>query len=544
MLTVGNLCKSYGINSVLNRISFALNAGARVGLVGINGVGKSTLLKILAGIENADSGKVSFASSVSVGYLPQSLPVFPNQTVAELLMDSLMELKLMENRMRQLEAEMAAEVGSNLDILLAEYSAVSTGFIKLDGYNISHRIEIVLAGLGLDYISRSQQVDTLSGGEKTRLSLAVLLLKNPDLLLLDEPTNNLDAASLAWLENYLSKYRGSVLMASHDRQFLKNTAATIFEIDEFSRWLKIYPGNYDVFKAAKEAERVKWEIAYLEQQTEIKDLKQTLKSTVNIANRQPKIRDNDKFIPGFKSGRMQKTDSRTIRLAQESLYRIEKDPIPKPPQPLSFKAGFEQQSMKSAQVIQAIGISRSFGEKTILNNISLTLSHKSRIVITGHNGAGKTTLLRILAAKDMPDTGSVTYSPGIRIGFLAQEPEATSLDISVLAYFGRNLPGNLNGFMHELLICGLFRFDDVEKKVSQLSLGQFRKLEIARLIACQPDILILDEPTNHISLDVMEVFETAINEFSGPVIAVSHDRRFIRQFGGEMWTIKDGQLAS
>jgi macrolide transport system ATP-binding/permease protein len=249
--------------------------------------------------------------------------------------------------------------------------------------------------------------------------LAVVLLKNPDLLLLDEPTNNLDAASLGWLENYLSKYRGSVLMASHDRQFLNNTVTTIFEIDEFSRQLTNYPGNYDTFKVTKEAERVKWEADYTQQQAEIKELQRAVKSTVNIANRQPKIRDNDKFIPGFKTGRMQKADSRTIRLVQERLYRIEKDPIPKPTKPLSFKAAFEPQIMKSAQVIKAIGISRSFDEKNILNNISLTISHKSRIVITGPNGAGKTTLLRILAAKDIPDKGRVIYSPGIRIGFLA-----------------------------------------------------------------------------------------------------------------------------
>jgi macrolide transport system ATP-binding/permease protein len=545
LLIVIDLSKSYGPNIVLNRISFGLNKGVRAGLVGINGVGKSTLLKVLAGLEPADSGRIIFNSPVIAGYLPQNLPSFQDLTIDRLLMQSVEDIKRLELRMREIEQAVATATGNNLPALMEEYSQISTEFHARGGYEIDHRIESIIEGLGIGHIDRSRPVDTLSGGEKTRLNLATILLKNPDLLLLDEPTNNLDAASLEWLEAYLSHHPGAILAASHDRQFLNKVVTFVFEIDEHTHHLKTYAGNYDAFKSAKLAERTKWEEDYRNQQEEISELRKRIKSTtsaMHTAKRTTKSRDNDKFVRYFKSQRLQESISRSIRDAAERLRRIQEDPIPKPPRPLRFKAGFTSLYLRSAEVIRVSNVTKKYGAETILSDITFWIRYDSRVVITGLNGAGKTTLLKIMAGKDIPDRGQVTYAPDVHIGFLSQEPEVADPGRNLLDYYSYGLTGYQEDFIFGLVTCGLFRYDELNKTVGQLSLGQIRKLQIARLIASDPNALILDEPTNHLSLDVLESFESAISDFEGPIIAVSHDRRFIKQFGGEIWELTKGTL--
>jgi macrolide transport system ATP-binding/permease protein len=262
LLTVRNLSKFYTTNTVLNEISFGINAGDQVGLVGTNGVGKSVLLKILAGQENADSGTVSYGPSVEIGYLPQATPEFYGRTIDDLILESVGNLRQLEERMRQIEAAMATPAQDELATLLEEYSEISTRFQERGGYELDHRIDVVLVGLGLSHLPRTRDVDTLSGGEKARIGLATILLRSPDLLLLDEPTNHLDFASVEWLETYLLHLRGAVLYASHNRQLLNRTAKEIFEIDECTHEMKKYTGNYDAYRLAKETERAKWEDEY------------------------------------------------------------------------------------------------------------------------------------------------------------------------------------------------------------------------------------------------------------------------------------------
>ena len=234
--------------------------------------------------------------------------------------------------------------------------------------------------------------------------------------------------------------------------------------------------------------------------------------------------------------------SRSIRDAEERLNRIQENPIVKPPRPLRFKASFKSQNIKSAQVIAADRLIKNYGARNILGEISFSLRYDSRVIISGPNGAGKTTLLRIITGKDTAYEGDITCAPHVRIGYLPQEPEISDPEKTVLEYYSCNLTGYAEDFIFGLVTCGLFRYDEVNQKVKQLSLGQVRKLQIACLIATEPNVLILDEPTNHISLDTLESFEAAINAFEGPVVAVSHDRQFIRQFGGELWELKEGKL--
>ena len=541
MLIVRHLSKSYGAIIVLDDISFVINPNERVGIVGPNGVGKTTLLSILVGQESIDSGSFSFAPSTEVGYLPQTTPGFYGRTMQDLILESVGNLRQLEERMRQLEADMGAASGDELAALMQEYDLVSTRFQDRGGYELDYKIDTILAGLRISYLPRDREMQTLSGGEKSRVGLATLLLRSPDLLLLDEPTNHLDFASLEWLESYLSSYKGAILLVSHDRQFLNRAVNQIFEIDEHTHHLKKYEGNYDAYVLAKAAERGKWEEDYERQQEEIKELRKRIRETArNVAHNRPPS-DGDKMAYNFFGARVQNTISRGVRAAEELLRRIEEDPIPKPPKQMQVSSYFNVEPLQSQVVINASHLTKCWDETCVLNDISFTIPSDARILLFGPNGAGKTTLLRIIMGLEKPGNGEVSIVDSALIGYLPQDPQM-DLDKTVIETYRYGQVGYEGEFVGRLIGYGLFRLEDMYKKVGQLSIGQRRKLEIARLMAESPNVLLLDEPTNYISLDVLEVFESAILNFPGPVIAVSHDRWFIQRFGGKLWELVEGKL--
>ena len=542
MLRAEGISHAYGVNQVLADVSLALNPGDRAGLIGPNGVGKTTLLRVLAGQERPDSGRVSLSPSAVVGFLPQEYSGDIDSSVEDLLLKSLTEIRELSVRMREIEDEMGMASGARLEDLMREYGHVSTSFHDRGGYDLERRVDLVLGGLGVAHIDRERAVRTLSGGERERIGLAALLLREPDVLLLDEPTNHLDAEALEWLESYLDSYRGAIVAASHDRQFLTSVATVILELDDHAHELKRYPGNYDDYVQQTTAERAKLEEDYLHQQEEIVALRRAIRVTARAVSHRRAPRDNDKFIRGFKEGRVQRTVSRNVRAAQERLRRIEEHPAPKPPTPMTISAGFRPEDMQSTSVIRASGIHRSLGGKPVLEGVTVLVGRDTRMVITGPNGSGKTTLLRVLAGLDAPDAGAITFSPAVRVGFLAQTPMLDDPSARVVDAYREGFIGHDGDFKFALLRYGLLNLDDVEKTVGQLSPGQQRKLEIARLIAQRPNVLLLDEPTNYVSLDVLEAFETAVAAFPGPVIAVSHDRRFIQDFAGEVRKLEEGKL--
>ena len=541
MLFVRNLSKAYGAITVLEDISFVINSGDRVGIVGSNGVGKTTLLSILVGQETSDAGSFSFAPSTETGYLPQTTPEFYGRTMQDLIYESLGNLRQLEERMRALESAMSAAAGEQLAGMMEEYDLVSTRFQDQDGYAIDHKIDAILDGLRIAYIARDREMQTLSGGEKARVGLATLLLRSPDLLLLDEPTNHLDVASLEWLETYLARYKGAILLVSHDRQFLNRAVNQIFEIDEHTHRLKKYEGNYDAYVLAKAAERARWEEDYEQQQEEIKELRKRIRDTGrNVAhNRAP--RDGDKMAYDFFGGRVQNTISRNVRAAEEQLRRIEEDPIAKPPSLMQVNAFFNTEPLQSEIAINVSHINKCWGVQCVLRDVSFTVGSRARILLFAPNGAGKTTLLRLIMGLEQLDEGSISIVDSARIGYLPQDPHL-DMTKTVIDSYRYEQAGYEGEFVGRLIGYGLFRLEDMHKKVGQLSLGQRRKLEIARLMAAGPNVLLLDEPTNYISLDVLEAFEAGILHFPGPVIAVSHDRWFIQRFGGTMWTIVDGKV--
>jgi macrolide transport system ATP-binding/permease protein len=543
LLTVRNLTKTYGAITVLSEISCVVNAGDRVGIVGANGAGKSTLLRILTGSEEAGEGSFAYAPSVEVGYLPQTTPPFYRRSIQDLIFEAVGNLRQLEARMHKLEEVMSTATPEQLTSLLEEYALVSTRFQDSGGYEIDYKIESILEGLRLSYLPRTQEVETLSGGEKARVGLAALLLRSPDIILLDEPTNHLDFASMEWLENYLSSYHGAALIVSHDRQFLNRAVNAIFEINDNSHHLKAYTGNYDAYVAAREAERKQWEEDYLRQQEEIKELHKRIKEKgrhIGHSNRAP--RDNDKFAKHFFGQRVDSAVARDIHETEERLKRIEADPIPKPPELLSVTSYFRTEAIQSQTVVQMTDVRKGFGERQVFEHVHLNLAPRSRIMLTGPNGAGKTTLLRLLLGEEQPDGGTISLAPGARVGYLPQDPALPDLEKTVIETYRYGQIGYEGEFISRLIGYGLFRLEDMQKKIKQLSIGQRRKLEIASLMARNPNVLLLDEPTNYISLDVLEAFEQAVLHFPGPVIAISHDRWFIQRFGGEVWELREGQL--
>jgi macrolide transport system ATP-binding/permease protein len=545
LLAARSISKSYGPHRILDGVSLHTGAGDCIGIVGANGAGKSTLLRILAGAEPADDGSVTLAPDAELGYLPQTPPTFAGRTIADLLDEAAGSLRALEARMRTLETDMADAGPDDLSGLLDEYGMVSTRFQSRGGYELDATLEALLAGLRLDYLPRSRPLDTLSGGEKARLGLAALLLRAPDVLLLDEPTNHLDFASLAWLESYLSRQRGAVILVAHDRAFLNATVGAILELDDLTRQLTAYPGDYDTYAAAKGAARRRCEEDYAREQEDIAVLRKRIREGAR------EVGHNKPFKPGGRltkmaytaaGERVQQTIARNMRAATEQLARIEADPVPKPPKPFRFSARFAAEAIQSREILVADGLAKSHGGRCLFRDLAFTLTPGARIVLAGPNGAGKTTLLRLLLGLEIPDAGTIRRAPAARIGYLAQDPTPTAPGATLLATYRKDLVGFDDAFIAGLVGYGFFRLDDIYKPVAGLSVGQRRKLELARLVAARPNVLLLDEPTNYVSLDVLEALESALLAFPGPVLAVSHDRYFIRRFGGDVWELRDGTL--
>lgn len=385
-LSATNISKSYGFQRVLQQVSLMLSAGQRMGLVGANGVGKSTLLKIIAGEVMPDDGMVSLSPGFQIGYLAQVITGFEGQRIDTLVMESMQRLRTLERQMRQLEQQMTHVTGSALDVVMATYGEAADCFERYGGYDMDHRVEAIFAGLRIGHISRDRLFATLSGGEKSRVGLAIVLLQAPDVLLLDEPTNHLDFHSLEWLEGYLQAYKGAMLIVSHDRQFLNRTVNVILEIDEHTRTAKRYTGDYDAYYRTKQLERRKWEISYAEQQEEVKALRIEIKQDAHRNNNNRRPRDGDKFIYNFKRATHDRTVAKRVRSAEERLKRILDNPIAQPPDPLRFEPVFEPEALKSRTPLQVYGVCKGYGERKVLDDVTFSLDLKSRVVLVGANG--------------------------------------------------------------------------------------------------------------------------------------------------------------
>ncbi|MGD0707355.1 MAG: ribosomal protection-like ABC-F family protein [Anaerolineaceae bacterium] len=542
MLSVQSISKSFGIQTILSDVSFNLNAGERLGLVGANGCGKTTLLRIILGLEKPDSGTVHWTlSTVRTGYLPQGFTYLPGETLGAFIQRMEGDLPSLTAQLGKLATRLAAnphqpELQTSYDDTLAQIQQAAESERQSAG---------VLKRLGLGELPTDLSVVALSGGQKTRLALAGVLFSQPQVLLLDEPTNHLDLEMLAWLEDWLLAFKGAVLLVSHDRIFLDRVATGILEIDPSTHKLKAYAGNYSTYQEQKEAEAQRQWRAYIDQQDEIGRLRKAAAARRSQAvfhkNGKADPKNTDGFAAQFFADRSQETVQRAKAIEKRIEHLLTDEHIEKPKSAWGIKIDFKDLAETSRYVVVMENLSIGYGDHALLQGLNLALHSGQRTVLVGPNGCGKTTLLRTLMGQIPPLAGNIRLGTNIHIGYMSQEQEEIDPQLGALAAIQKQVSLNeteARAFLSKYLFTG----DDVFVPAGKLSFGERARLSLAVLVARGCNLLLLDEPINHLDIPARGHFEQALAGFSGTVLAVVHDRYFIQQFATEIWEVKAGQV--
>jgi ATP-binding cassette subfamily F protein 3 len=549
MLTAHHITKSYGIQPILQDISFSVSAGERIGLIGPNGCGKTTLIHILAGIETPDSGTVAHTSpALRIGYLAQGFEPTPGQTIASTLRQAQGgALSLPAVSETELEAEIASlALALSKDLhdpaLQSRYDAAISQFST---FNIQPKT--VLAPLGLADLPLDTPVQRLSGGQKTRLALAKILLADPHLLLLDEPTNHLDISMLEWLETWLNNFNGAILIVSHDRAFLDNTVNSILELDPATHSIKSYPGNYTEYVEQKIVEREHQAQAYQDQQDEIAQLRAAAAHIRGLTKMRKGGKADPKNTDGFSVGFFGNRATKNVAgRAKHIEARIEKllneDKIEKPRASWQMKLDFGAPAHQSKDVLVAKSLSIGYvPENPLLTGLDLHIRAGQRIALTGENGAGKTTLIRTITGQIPPLAGTLKVGEKVKLGYMSQEQELLDPSLTGMETIQKVAPFNeteARHFLHFFLFSG----DDPLRPSGSYSYGERARLMLALLVAQGCTFLVLDEPINHLDIPSRARFEQALSTYKGTVLAVVHDRYFIEHFAEDVWTIRDGKI--
>jgi ATP-binding cassette subfamily F protein 3 len=498
ILSARDLRKSFRGEPVLDGVSLTLLPGRRYGLVGPNGCGKTTLATILAGLLEPDEGEVTTPRDARVVYLPQRAELTPGRSARSEALSAFEDLEETEGRLRDLEERMAADLPPDeLEALVKRHGRLLEQFEARGGWDRERRADTALEGLGVPVEARSRDVATLSGGQATRVSLARALLRRPDLLILDEPTNHLDIAATEWLEDELLSRSSACLVISHDRWFLDRVAESVLELERTK--LFSYPGNYGRFEELRAERREREEKAFRKQQEYIRKEEEFIRRNI-AAQRVAMARGKRKRL------------SRLTRLSR---------PVPEGPRMAIPDSGPDAQS---SDVFDLEGVSARLGDLTLLHGLSLRVPRGQRVGVVGPNGVGKTTLLRLLNGELAPSDGRLERGRKLRIGYLPQEPEHLAPGRTVLETISAEMPGATMGECRDYLARFLFRKEEVEKDVGDLSGGESARLALAVLFLAKPNVLVLDEPTNHLDIPGREALEAALVTFPGTVVLVSHDR--------------------
>ena len=503
ILSCNNISKSFGTDVIIKSCSFNIEDHEKAAIVGINGAGKSTLLKIITGIESADTGLVTLAKDKTLGYLAQQQNLGSDNTIYDELLSVKQYILDMEKELRSIEKRMNTADGDELENLMKKYSDLNHRFEMENGYAYKSEITGVLKGLGFSEEDFTLNVNTLSGGQKTRVALGKLLLAKPDIILLDEPTNHLDMESIRWLENYLLNYNGAVLIVAHDRYFLDKIVSKIIELD--NGVATVFSGNYTDYAAKKAILRNMKLKEYLNQQREIKHQEDVI-TKLKQFNRE-----------------------KSIKRAESREKMLDKIEIVDKPQELNDKMNIklEPNVVSGNDVLTISGLSKSFDDITLFDNIDIEIKRGERVALIGNNGTGKTTILKLINGIIGPDSGSIYLGAKVNIGYYDQEHHVLDPDKTIFDEIRDAYPDLNNTQIRNTLAAFLFTNEDVFKYIRDLSGGEKGRVSLAKLMLSNANFLILDEPTNHLDIVSKEILENALNNYTGTVLFVSHDRYFI-----------------
>jgi macrolide transport system ATP-binding/permease protein len=545
ILRLSSLTKSYSIKQVLNGIDLILSEGEHIALVGENGIGKTTLARIITGHEQADSGTLRLKEGAEIGYLPQEVSGDEQTTVHRYIEQATGALATLRDQMQQLEQRMTEALPDEVMAeVLEQYGTLQEAFERRGGYDIDARIRQIFSGLGIDYIAPERLLGTLSGGERTRVALTALLLREPDLLVLDEPTNHLDFAGIEWLEKYLAQYPHALLLITHDRTFINRVANVICELHARTRTLHTYHGNYDDYLMQRGREYADQVSAYNDQQNEIRSMQRAVKQLTN--NRKVVgvfTFSGDKFLKNFKRERGESLVSKMVRDTRHQLDEALENKMDNPRHEWHIDFRFDPEPLVSAEPVRFDSVRKSFAADPLFDRLDAVVPRGERVVLVAPNGTGKTTLLRMIIGIEQPDHGAIRISPSAKLGYLDQDGETMDGEKTVLETYREYLHGSDSELLAELHRSGLFSDATLgEKRVRDLSVGQRRKLGLACLVASRANVLLLDEPTNHLDPLSLEALEDALLHFPGTILAVSHDRRFVEKVASRIWRIEHGQL--
>lgn len=503
ILQCSHINKSFVSDIVLSDISFHINEHEKAAVVGVNGSGKSTLIKIIMNKLSADSGEVIISKDTTVGYLAQNQEYDSTLSIIDEMQDAKPEVGILEKKIADLSAKMNEASGSELESLIKQFDNAQHRFDQINGYAYQSELVGVLKGLGFEDADFDKKISTLSGGEKTRVALAKMLLTAPELIILDEPTNHLDLNAIHWLEGYLAQYKGAVLIVAHDRYFLDKIVTKVIEIRQTKAM--VYLGNYTEYSKKRQDIIDALQKQYINQQAEIKHQEEVI-TKLKQFNREKSIK---------------RAQSREKML--DKIERIEK-PVE---ENTKMNLLFTPKIQSGNDVLTVKGLSKHFGEQTLFEKIDFEIKRGEHVAIIGDNGSGKTTILKMINELLPPDSGTITLGTNVEIGYYDQEHHVLHMEKTLFEEIQDEYPRMTNTEIRNLLAAFLFTEDDVFKQIKSLSGGERGRVSLAKLMLSDANFLILDEPTNHLDIDSKAILENAINHFEGTVLYVSHDRYFI-----------------
>ncbi len=520
ILSCQNISKSFGTDEILKNVSFHIEANEKAAIVGINGAGKSTLLKIIMQKETPDTGEVILAKDATIGYLAQYQDVSGHRTIYEEVLDAKQNIIEMEERLRGMETQMNTLTGQELETLLDGYHRLSHEFELLGGYTYRSEVTGILKGLGFSESEFDRQMSELSGGQKTRVSLGKLLVTKPDVLLLDEPTNHLDMESIRWLEGFLMNYKGAVVIVSHDRYFLDRVVTKVVEIFQHQGY--VYQGNYTEFAKKKAKIREDLLKQYYNQQWEIKHQEEVI-TKLKSFNREKSIK---------------RAESREKML--DKIERLEKPTD----ENTDIHIVLEPDVTSGNDVLTVEHLRKAFGTHTLFDDLSFEIKRGERVALIGNNGTGKTTILKIINELLLADGGTIVLGSNVHIGYYDQEHQLLHMEKTIFEEIADDYPQLNHTKIRNVLAAFLFTNDDVFKRIADLSGGERGRVSLAKLMLSDANFLILDEPTNHLDITSKEILESALNQYTGTVFFVSHDRYFINQTATRILDLTGGTIVN